>query len=105
MLLALQLPAIVTELVAGSLGDRVRPRLVMELDNALRTLAVGAIRVLYWLGSLEPWLLFALVLCAGALQPFTLVATAVGTGALVGTLSEFSLYGLSRTRLGSVHTA
>ncbi len=75
--LTLQLPAIVTGMVAGSLIDRFQPRLIMGLDNALRTLVIGLIPLLYSLGGLELWLLFLLTLVAGMLQPVTLVGSRV----------------------------
>ncbi len=75
VLLSLQLPAIVTGMVAGSLIDRFQPRLIMGLDNALRTLIIGLIPALYWLGGLELWLLLLLAVFAGMLQPVTLVGS------------------------------
>ncbi len=75
--LTLQLPAIVTGMASGSLIDRFQPRLIMGLDNALWTLVIGLIPLLYSLGGLELWLLFLLTLVAGVLQPVTLVGSRV----------------------------
>src|SRR5215510_8910365 len=41
MLLALQLPAILTSLVIGSLIDRFHPRAIIATDNILRTFIIG----------------------------------------------------------------
>ena len=76
ILLTLQLPAILTSLVIGSLIDRFQPRTIITIDNGLRTLIVGLIPVLYWLGLLELWLLFLLTFLAGMLVPATEVARA-----------------------------
>lgn len=73
VLLCLQLPALITGLVAGSLIDRFQPRTVMAVDNALRALIVGLIPLLYWFDSLQLWQLFLLALLAGILQPVTTV--------------------------------
>jgi MFS family permease len=75
ILLALQLPAIFTSLVIGSLIDRFQPRVIMATDNGLRTLIVGIIPILYWLGLLELWLLFLLTFIAGMLEPATEVGS------------------------------
>jgi MFS family permease len=75
ILLALQLPAILTSMVLGSLLDRYQPRAIMALDNGLRTLIIGLIPILYWFGRLELGLLFVLTVLAGMLEP----ASAVGS--------------------------
>src|SRR5262245_56301031 len=75
ILLSLQLPAIVTSLVIGSWIDRSQPRKIITLDNGLRTLLFGLIPVLYWFGRLELWLLFALTIVAGLLEPATTLGT------------------------------
>jgi MFS family permease len=71
ILLALQLPAILTSMVIGSLVDRFQPRAIITIDNGARTVIVGLISVLYWLGLLELWLLFVLTCVAGMLVPAT----------------------------------
>lgn len=86
VLLCLQLPALITGLVAGSLIDRFQPRTVMAVDNALRTLIVGLIPLLYWFDRLQLWQLFLLALLAGMLQP----ATAVGERTLLPELVDDS---------------
>ena len=84
ILLTLQLPAILTSLVLGSLIDRFQPRTIMAIDNGLRTLIVGLIPILYWLGLLELWLLFLLTFLAGMLIP----ATEVGSRSILPDLVE-----------------
>ena len=84
ILLTLQLPAILTGMVIGSLIDRFQPRAIIAIDNALRTLIIGLIPVLYWLGFLELWLLFLLTFLAGMLVP----ATEVGSRSILPHLVE-----------------
>ena len=84
ILLTLQLPAILTSLVLGSLIDRFQPRTIMAIDNGLRTLIVGLIPILYWLGQLELWLLFLLTFLAGMLIP----ATEVGSRSILPDLVD-----------------
>jgi MFS family permease len=71
ILLTLQLPAIVTSLFIGSLLDRFQPRVILTIDNGLRTVIIALIPCLYWLGVLELWLLFLLTFVAGILVPAT----------------------------------
>ena len=71
ILLTLQLPAILTSMVIGSLIDRFQPRTIIAMDNVLRTLIVGLIPILYWFDQLELWLLFLLTFLAGMLVPAT----------------------------------
>ena len=84
ILLTLQLPTILTSLVLGSLIDRFQPRTIMAIDNGLRTLIVGLIPILYWLGQLELWLLFLLTFLAGMLIP----ATEVGSRSILPDLVD-----------------
>jgi MFS family permease len=84
ILLTLQLPAIVTSLFIGSLLDRFQPRAVITIDNGLRTLIIGLIPILYWLGILELWLLFLLTFLAGMLAP----ATEIGSRSVLPELVE-----------------
>jgi MFS family permease len=84
ILLTLQLPAILTGMVIGSLIDRFQPRTIMTIDNALRTVIVGLIPVLYWFDALELWLLFLLTFLAGMLVP----ATEVGSRSILPELVE-----------------
>src|SRR5512141_2913243 len=84
ILLTLQLPAILTSMVIGSLIDRFQPRAMITIDNGLRTLIVGLIPVLYWFGLLELWLLFLLTFLAGMLVP----ATEVGSRSLLPNLVD-----------------
>jgi MFS family permease len=84
ILLTLQLPAILTSLVIGSLIDRFQPRAIITIDNGLRTLIVGLVPILYWFDLLELWLLFALTFFAGMLVP----ATEVGSRSILPDLVE-----------------
>jgi MFS family permease len=84
ILLTLQLPAILTSMVIGALVDRFQPWAVITIDNGLRTLIIGLIPILYWLGRLELWMLFLLTFLAGMLVP----ATGVGARSLLPDLVE-----------------
>jgi len=84
ILLTLQLPAILTSMAIGSLVDRFQPRALITIDNCLRTLIIGLIPILYWFGSLEPWMLFLLTFLAGMLAP----ATEVGSRSVLPELVE-----------------
>jgi MFS family permease len=84
ILLTLQLPAILTSLLIGSLIDRFQPRTIITIDNILRTLIIGLIPILYWFGLLELWLLFLLTFMAGMLEP----ATEVGARSILPELVE-----------------
>jgi len=75
ILLTLQLPAIITSTAIGFLIDRFQPRIIITLDNIIRTLIIGLIPILYWLGLLELWLLFLLAFLAGMLAPATEVGS------------------------------
>jgi MFS family permease len=75
ILLSLQLPAVLTSLVIGSLIDHFQPRAIITIDNGMRTCIVGLIPILYWFGLLELWLLFLLTILAGMLVPATEVGT------------------------------
>ncbi len=79
VMLSLQLPALLTSLLIGSLVDRFQPRTVMAVDNVLRTLIILCIPLLYWFNALALWQLFLIAALAGMLQP----ATAVGERALL----------------------
>ena len=84
ILLTLQLPAILTSMVIGSLIDRFQPRAIITTDNGLRTLIIALIPLLYWFGLLELWLLFLLTFLAGMLVP----ATEVGLRSILPDLVE-----------------
>jgi len=84
ILLTLQLPAILTSMVIGSLIDRFQPGAIIVIDNGLRTLIIGLIPLLYWFGLLELWLLFLLTFLAGMLVP----ATEVGSRSVLPELVE-----------------
>jgi len=84
ILLTLQLPAILTSTILGSLIDRFQPRTIITIDNGMRTLIFGLIPILYWLGFLELWLLFLLTFFAGMLEP----ATEVGSRSVLPNLVE-----------------
>src|SRR5258708_24486019 len=53
ILLSLQLPAILTSTLIGSLLDYFQPRTIMTIENGLRTLIIGLIPVLYSFGCLS----------------------------------------------------
>ena len=82
ILLSLQLPAILTSMVIGTLIDRFQPWAIITMDNGLRTLIIGLIPILYWFGWLELWLLFLLTCLAGMLVP----ATEVGSRSILPNL-------------------
>jgi MFS family permease len=84
ILLTLQLPAILTSMLIGSLIDRFQPRIIITVDNCLRTIIVGLIPILNWFGLLELWLLFLLTFLAGMLVP----ATEVGSRSVLPDLVE-----------------
>ena len=84
ILLTLQLPAILTSMAIGSLIDRFQPRAIITIDNGLRTLIIGLIPILYWVGLLELWMLFLLTFLAGMLVP----ATEVGSRSVLPELVE-----------------
>jgi MFS family permease len=84
ILLSLQLPAILTSMAIGSLVDRFQPRVVIMIDNGLRTLIIGLIPSLYWFSHLELWTLFLLTFLAGLLVP----ATEVGSRSVLPELVE-----------------
>ncbi len=75
ILLTLQLPAVLTSMAIGSLIDRFQPRVIITIDNSLRTLIIGLIPILYWFGLLELWMLFLLTFLAGMLVPATEVGS------------------------------
>jgi MFS family permease len=84
ILLTLQLPAIFTSMPIGSLIDRFQPRVIITIDNGLRTLIIGLIPILYWFNVLELWLLFLLTFLAGMLKP----ATEVGARSILPDLVQ-----------------
>ena len=84
ILFTLQLPAILTSMVIGSLIDRFQPRTIIAIDNGLRALIIGLIPILYWFNVLELWLLFLLTFFAGMLVP----ATEVGSRSILPDLVE-----------------
>jgi len=73
VLLALELPAVATGALLGSLSDQLQPRVVMAVDNAVRALVFIAIPVLYTVAALPLALLIGLAALAGALEPATRV--------------------------------
>ncbi len=84
ILLALQLPAILSSTIIGSFIDRYQPRMIMAIDNGLRTFIIGLIPILYLFGLLKLWLLFLLTFFAGILVP----ATEVGSRSILPELVE-----------------
>jgi MFS family permease len=84
ILVTLQLPAILTSMAIGSLIDRFQPRVIITIDNGMRTFIIGLIPILYWFGLLELWMLFLLTFLAGMLVP----ATEVGSRSVLTELVE-----------------
>jgi MFS family permease len=84
ILLILQLPAILTSMVIGSLIDRFQPRVIIAIDNGIRAFIIGLIPILYLFGLFELWLLFLLTFFAGMLVP----ATEVGSRSILPDLVE-----------------
>src|SRR4030095_5850602 len=84
ILLSLQLPAILTSMVIGSLIDRFQPRAIITMDNGLRAIIIGLIPILYWFGMLQLGLLFLLTFFAGMFVP----ATEVGLRTILPELVE-----------------
>lgn len=76
-LLCFSLPAIITSPLLGRLLDRTQPRLVMVADNVGRAFVISAIPLLFWLGTLQMWMVYGLVALAGALAPATGVGVRV----------------------------
>jgi predicted MFS family arabinose efflux permease len=77
LLLFYLLPPTLTSLVFGSLFDRLEPRTIMIWDNVLRALLVLTIPLLFTLGILQVWMLYAFALLAGALAPASEIGTRV----------------------------
>lgn len=77
VLLAMELPAVASSALLGSLADRWQPRRLMAVDNVARALVFVAIPVLYAMGALPLWLLLTLAAVAGALEPATRVGSRV----------------------------
>lgn len=77
LLLCFSLPALLSSPLLGWLLDHYQPRDIMLLDNLARALVIGAIPLVYWLGGLTLWAMYALALCAGALAPATSVGIRV----------------------------
>ena len=65
-------PIIVGGLLAGTLLDRFDRRAVMVVDNVLRGLAVGLVPLLYALGRLEIWHIYAVAAIYGLLMMISL---------------------------------
>ncbi|HEX2912009.1 MAG TPA: MFS transporter [Chloroflexia bacterium] len=79
VLLCFSLPGLFSSPILGRLLDhaRLQPRIVMGLDNLFRTLAVGAIPVLFWSGLLQIWLVYLLAALAGLTAPATNIGVRV----------------------------
>lgn len=79
VLLCFQLPCIVTSPLIGHLLDRYQPRWIMGLDSFCQAGIMLAFPVLHWLGRLEIWHIYALVILSGILAP----ASEVGVPLLI----------------------
>lgn len=75
VLLCFALPALFTGAWIGKLLDHYQPRTLMIVDNVIRGVVSALIPTLYWLGSLQLWMVYALALCAGALVPATRIGS------------------------------
>lgn len=70
VLLAQAIPGGLLMLFGGAVTDRLSPRTVMLWCHVVRGLAVGAVAVLAWAGSLELWQLYALAVVTGVAGAF-----------------------------------
>lgn len=79
VLLCFALPSLFTGAFIGRLLDRYQPRTVMIVDNIGRGVITATIPLLFGLGVLQLWMVYALAIGAGALSP----ATRIGSRLLV----------------------
>ena len=70
VLLVAGLPRMVLVLVGGALADRISPRNVMLVSNALRTGVVALLAILVISGRVELWMLYPFALFFGAVDAF-----------------------------------
>ena len=70
VLLVAGLPRAVLVLFGGALADRVSPRTVMLVSNALRAVVVGLLAALVLTGTVQLWMLYLLALLFGAVDAF-----------------------------------
>jgi MFS family permease len=64
------LPRMVLVLFGGALADRISPRTVMLVSNALRAVVVGLLAVVVLTGRAEIWMLFPFAFVFGAVDAF-----------------------------------
>jgi MFS family permease len=64
------LPRMVLVLFGGALADRISPRTVMLVSNALRAVVVGLLAILVMTGQAQIWMLFPFALVFGAVDAF-----------------------------------
>lgn len=84
ILMAAAIPRAVLMLMGGAVADRVSPRRVL-LGTALgRTVVVGAVGALLWLGVLRTWELYVLGFAFGVADAFSLPASSAFMPSIVG---------------------
>jgi len=74
MMMAAAIPRAALMLVGGAVTDRLSPRRVLMATAAIRSLLVGAVAVLVWLGVVQLWHLYLLTLAFGVADAFSLPA-------------------------------
>jgi hypothetical protein len=68
------IPRTVLMLVGGAVTDRVSPRRVLITTALTRTILVGSVAVLVWLGDVELWQIYVLTFMFGVADAFALPA-------------------------------
>ncbi|WP_152361439.1 MFS transporter [Microlunatus speluncae] len=70
VLLVQAIPGGLLSLFGGAITDRVSPRTVMLWSHVVRGLAVGAVAIMAWTGSLQLWQLYAFAVITGVAGAF-----------------------------------
>jgi MFS family permease len=70
VLMTAAIPRAIFMLVGGALSDRVSPRNLMLVSNAIRALLVGLITALVFFGTIQLWHLYALSVAFGTVDAF-----------------------------------
>jgi len=84
VLMVAAIPRAVFMLVGGVATDRFSPRRVLMATAAIRTVLVGALAALFWLGGIQLWQLYVITFLFGITDAFSLPAA----GALVPTIVD-----------------
>lgn len=74
MMMTAAIPRAALMLVGGAVTDRLSPRRVLMATAAVRSLLVGAVAALVWLGVIQLWQLYLLALAFGVADAFSLPA-------------------------------